>query len=159
MDIQKNNEVDLLYLTNPSLKIKYNKPESKSISLEDIKFYRKRILLDTKEYLRGKNKNLELDECFKLYANKLIEYYKFNDKKDIIQEEYKSMKKTLKKKKPDKLLLTEENKLMMKKREKEKTTIEDFLPVIVKEKRKKKLIIPKKKLIDLKNPKYRNKKK
>jgi len=159
MDIPKNNDVDLLYLTNPSLKLKYNKPKIKSTSLEDIKFYRKRILLHTKEYLRGNNINQELDEYFEMYANKLIEHYKFNDKKDVIQDEYKDMKKKLKKKKPDKLLLSEENKLMMKNIEKEKKTIEDFLPVIVKRRREKKVIMPKKKEINLKNPKYRNKKK
>ena len=54
MDISKNNQIDLLYLTNPNFKIKYNKKRKyKLVSLDDIKFYRKRILIDTKEYLRG----------------------------------------------------------------------------------------------------------
>jgi hypothetical protein len=159
MDISKNNIVDLLYLTNPNLKIKYNKKQN-VISLEDIKFYRKRILLDTKEYLRGKKINPCLDSCFENYASKLIEHYKFIDKKEIIEEEYKSMEKNEKKpKKPKKMLLVEENKIMMKNIEKEKKTIKDFLPIVVKEKKKKKMILPKKKEIDLKNPKYRNKKK
>ena len=62
-------------------------------------------------------------------------------------------------KKPKKMLLVEENKIMMRNIEKEKKTIKDFLPIVVKEKKKKKMILPKKKEIDLKNPKYRNKKK
>ena len=159
MDISKNNIVDLLYLTNPNLKIKYNKKQN-VISLEDIKFYRKRILLDTKEYLRGKKINSDLDNCFENYASKLIEYYKFIDKKEIIEEEYKSMEKNEKKpKKPKKMLLVEENKIKMKNIKKKKKTIKDFLPIVVKEKKKKKMILPKKKEINLKNPKYRNKKK
>ena len=45
MDISKNNQIDLLYLTNPNLKIKYNKTNENTniVSLDDIKFYRKRI--------------------------------------------------------------------------------------------------------------------
>ena len=101
MDISKNNQIDLLYLTNPNLKIKYNKTNENTniVSLDDIKFYRKRILIDTKEYLRGNKITEDLDNCFENYAKNLIEYYKFNDKKDILQDEYKDMKKTKKIKK------------------------------------------------------------
>ena len=159
MDISKNNQIDLLYLTNPNLKIKYNKTKKSIVSLEDIRFYRKRILIDTKEYLRGNSITEDLDSCFKNYAKKLIEHYKFNDKKDAIQEEYKEMKKGKKNKKVPNLELIKENKLMMKKIEKDKKTIEDFMPVVVKERRKKKIVLPKSKDINLKDPKYRNEKK
>ena len=159
MDISKNNQIDLLYLTNPNLKIKYNKTKKSIVSLEDIRFYRKRILIDTKEYLRGNSIKEDLDSCFKNYAKKLIEHYKFNDKKDVIQEEYKEMKKRKKNKKVPNLELIKENKLMMKKIEKDKKTIEDFMPVVVKERRKKKIVLPKSKEINLKDPKYRNEKK
>ena len=153
MDIS-NNQIDLLYLTNPKIKIKYNKT-NKEINLEDVKFYRKRILMDTKEYLRGKKINTELDNCFEEYASELIKYYKFIDKKNIIQEEYKSLPKRTIKKNITNLELINEDKKMMKKIEKEKKTIKDFLPIVVKEKIKKKIILPKKKNINLKDPKYR----
>ena len=54
MDISKNNQIDLLYLTNPLILYKYNKtlPKEKKLDEEDIKFYRKRILQTTKNYLR-----------------------------------------------------------------------------------------------------------
>ena len=54
MDLSKNTQLDLLYLTNPNFKLKYNEPIS-IINKEEIKFYRKRILQTTKDYLRGKN--------------------------------------------------------------------------------------------------------
>ena len=161
MDISKNNQIDLLYLTNPNLKIKYNKTNENIniVSLDDIKFYRKRILIDTKEYLRGNKLTEDLDSCFKNYAKKLIEHYKFNDKKDIIQDEYKNMKKNKKNKKIPNLEMINENKKLMKKIKKEKNKIEDFIPVIVKERKKKKIIIPQSKDINLKDPKYRGEKK
>ena len=40
MDISKNNQIDLLYLTNPNLKIKYNKTTKNKYS----KFRRFKIL-------------------------------------------------------------------------------------------------------------------
>jgi len=161
MDISKNNQIDLLYLTNPNLKIKYNKTNENIniVSLDDIKFYRKRILIDTKEYLRGNKITEDLDSCFKNYAKKLIEHYKFNDKKDIIQDEYKDIKKNKKNKKIPNLEMINENKKLMKKIKKEKNKIEDFIPVIVKERKKKKIIMPQSMNINLKDPKYRGEKK
>ena len=160
MDISKNNQIDLLYLTNP--KIKYNKTNeyTHTVSLDDIKFYRKRILIDTKEYLRGNKITEDLDCYFINYAKKLIEHYKFNDKKDIIQGEYKDMVEKMKKnKKISNLEIINENKKLMKKIKKEKNKIEDFIPVIVKERKKEIIIIPQTKDINLKDTKYRYKRK
>jgi len=159
MDISKNNQIDLLYLKNP--RIKYNKTTeyTDTVSLDDIKFYRKRILIDTKEYLRGNKITNDLDNCFKNYAKNLIEHYKFNDKKEIFQEEYKNIEEMKKNKKISNLEIINENKKLMKKLKKEKNKIEDFIPVIVKERKKEIIIIPKTKAINLKDPKYRSKKK
>ena len=60
MDISKNTQLDLLYLTNPKIKFKYNNTNNIVLDNEDVKFYRKRILQDTKEYLRGKSINIEI---------------------------------------------------------------------------------------------------
>jgi len=159
MDISKNNQIDLLYLTNP--KIKYNKTNeyTHTVSLDDIKFYRKRILIDTKEYLRGNKITEDLDCYFINYAKKLIEHYKFKDKKDIIQGEYKDMVEKMKNKKISNLEIITENKKLMKKIKKEKNKIEDFIPVIVKERKREIIIIPQTKDINLKDPKYRYKRK
>tara|TARA_A100001015_G_scaffold277770_1_gene337281 strand:+ start:1526 stop:2086 length:561 start_codon:yes stop_codon:yes gene_type:complete len=156
MDISQNTHVDLLYLTNPYFIDKYNKtnPEKSGISQEDIKFYRKRILETTKNYLRGKKLTSEIDGAFENYAQLLIEHYKFIDKKDLVQKEYSDIKE--KKKKPRKnFKLMENDTLIMKTKENTVKTIKDYLPIVVKEKKKKKMVIPKQKKYDIKNPDLR----
>ena len=118
MDVSQNTHVDLLYLTNPHFIDKYNKTnlENSGISQEDIKFYRKRILETTKNYLRGKKLASEINASFENYAQRLIDHYKFIDKKDLVQKEYNDIKD--KKKKPRKnFKLMENNTLIMKTKE------------------------------------------
>ena len=158
MDASKNNQLDLLYLTNPNFKIKYNKEIEKLVEEEDVKFYRKRILQDTKDLLRGNTINEDIKNMFDRYCNELIKHYKFSDKKKEIQKEYLNLPKKKEKKVTD-FQLQKENELMMKKPELVKKTIKDFIPIVVKERRKKKIILPKKKNFDLKNPKNRVKEK
>ena len=153
MDLSKNTQLDLLYLTNPNFKIKYNEPDS-NINKEEIKFYRKRILQTTKDFLRGNNLNPLIDSLFEEYANKLIQHYKFIDKKDIIQKEYDDIKKK-RTSKVRNFKLEENNKLMMKASEPPKKTIKDFMPIVVKPKKNKKIIIPKLKDYKLKDPENR----
>ena len=153
MDLSKNTQLDLLYLTNPNFKIKYNEPVS-NINKEEIKFYRKRILQTTKDFLRGNNLNPLIDSLFEEYSNQLIQHYKFIDKKDIIQKEYDNIKnKTTSK--ADNFKLEENNKLIMKASEPPKKTIKDFMPIVVKPKKNKKIIIPKLKDYKLKDPENR----
>ena len=158
MDLSKNTQIDLLYLTNPNFKIKYNKENEHIVDKEDIKFYRKRILQDTKQHLRGDIINEDIQNVFYRYANELIKHYKFIDKKELIQEEYKDLPKK-KQKNPKNFKLKNENELLMKKPEIVKKTIKDFIPIVVKERKKKKIIIPKQKKYDIKNPKNREKEK
>jgi len=157
MDISGNQKIDFLYLTNPNILNKYNKQkELTEINEEEIKFYRKRILLMTKEYLRGHRENNNLDNVFFTYTKSMIEYFKFTDKKEIMQKEYSEIK--TKKTKPDSnFKLIDEDKKIIKQKKNETKTIKDFLPIVVKEKKNKKLIIPKKKEFDLKNDKFRSK--
>ena len=158
MDISKNTRVDLLYLTNPNLKIKYNKKFSKLFEIEDLRFYRKRILQETKDMLRGERINEKIDNAFENYASQLIQHYKFIDKKNVIQEEYKNLPKS-KSKNIKTLNLANENKLIINKPQPIKKTIKDFIPIVVKERKPKKIVIPKQKKYDLKNPKNREKEK
>jgi hypothetical protein len=156
MDISKNTQLDLLYLTNPKIKFKYNNTNTSLLDNEDVKFYRKRILQDTKEYLRGKKINVEITNAFEEYACQLIKHYKFIDKKALIQEEYKDLPEK-KQKKPKNFKINKENELLLKKPELVKKTIKDFIPIVVKERKKKKMIIPKQKKYDIKQPKNREK--
>jgi hypothetical protein len=158
MDLSKNKQLDLLYLTNPNFKLKYNKKKVRLINDEDIKFYRKRILQNTKEQLRGNNTTEDITIAFEHFAMELINYYKFIDKQKIIQEEYKNLPKKICKN-PGEFKLLDEDKLIMKTPGIIKKTINDFIPIIVRERSYKKIIIPKVKKYDLKNIKNREKKK
>tara|TARA_B110000977_G_C10812939_1_gene391020 strand:+ start:131 stop:697 length:567 start_codon:yes stop_codon:yes gene_type:complete len=158
MDLSKNNQVDLLYLTNPNFKLKYNKEKMRLINDEDVKFYRKRILQDTKGHLRGNTTTTDITNAFEHFAMELINYYKFIDKKKLIQEEYKNLP-IKKSKKPGEFKLSEENELIMKTPEMIKKTIRDFIPIVVRERSHRKIIIPKLKTYDLKNIKNREKEK
>jgi hypothetical protein len=157
MDLSNNNQVDLLYLINPNLKIKHNKKET-DLDAEEVKFYRKRILQSTKDYLREKTINNEINHAYELYVNSLIGFYKFTDKQKLIQEEYKDIPPK-KLKKVGVFELLEENKILIKSQEAITRTIKDFIPIVVTERKKKYLILPKKKEYNIRNPINRNKQK
>ena len=159
MDLSGNKQIDFLYLTNPNILDKYkrSRPEkTKAVTDEDIKFYRKRILLVTKNYLRGEKLTNEITGAFESYADQLIKHFKFIDKTDMVQKEYKNLSKQ-KSKPVVNFKLMNQNKLMMRDKKNTVKTIKDFLPIVVKEKTKKKMIIPKQKIYDITNPILRSK--
>ena len=93
----------------------------------------------TKDYLRGHKESNTLDNVFNSYANSVINYFKFIDKEELIQEDYKDIKQ--KKQKLDKSFkLVDENKKLMKQAKIETKTIKDYLPIVTREKPKKKII-------------------
>ena len=144
--------MDLLYLTNTRMKSKVENLD-KGVNKEDLKFYRKRILQQTKNYLREGRLDSSVDRAFDNFADRLIEYYKFIDKKEQIQSEYKEMKEPKKKKVMD-IDMLEENMKMMKEVEPPVKTIKDFITVVA-EKPKKKRVIPKLKEYNLKKEELR----
>ena len=152
MDLSRNIHMDLLYLTNSRMKNKMENLEN-GVNKVDLKFYRKRILQQTKNYLREGRLESSIDRAFDNYADKLIEYYKFIDKKEIIQKEYENMEENSSIDVKD-IDLLEENKKMMKEVEAPVKTIKDFITVVA-EKPKKKRIIPKLKEFNLKKDELR----
>ena len=157
--MEDKNQIDLLYLTNPNHKLKYNNMPNREYE-EDIKFYRKRILMSTKDYLRGKKINESIDNAYHNYVSELIKHYKFIDKKELIQKEYENVKvksKTISKEELENFKVMEKDELMMKRKEDTKKTIKDFIPIVVKEKKRKKMIIPKQKHFDIKKDEFRKK--
>ena len=152
MDLSRNIQMDLLYLTNTRMKSKVENLD-KGVNKEDLKFYRKRILQQTKNYLREGRLDSSVDKAFDNFADRLIEYYKFIDKKEQIQSEYKEMKEPKKKKVKD-IDMLEETKKMMKEVEPPVKTIKDFITVVA-EKPKKKRVIPKLKEYNLKKDELR----
>ena len=158
-------KLNLLYLTNQTYQNKYNKLENDktkkneiTIDDKDIEFYRKRIFQITKDLLRGKNINNDVNNSFRNFAGICINYFQFEDAKEVYQKEYENMKTN--EKKPDlSFNEVEVNKFMMKsEKPEEPKTIKDFLNVksTYKEKRRK-IPIPKRKKINLKNEKFRTK--
>ena len=151
MDLSRNLQMDLLYLTNGRMRSRIENLDG--VNKEDLRFYRKRILQQTKDYLREGRLEGSIDRAFDNYADKLIEYYKFIDKKEIIQKDYEdivsSPKKELKK-----LDIKEENMKIMRDVEPTVKTIKDFINVIT-DKPKKKKIIPKVKEFNLRRDELR----
>ena len=148
MDISLN-QIDLQYLTNYSYEHHFVQPKKNDVYEKDYAFYRKRIYQQTKDLLRGQNIDSVLDACFKNYAQKSIDYFKFIDKRDIIQKDYKNVKKE-----EDEPIgnfnITSTNEIMTKK---VKRSLDiSYLLNIKSNKPPKKIIIPKERKINLKHP-------
>ena len=153
MDISAN-PLDLIYFTNSSTykKINIKKERERDIEYEkDLQFYRKRILQKTKDFLRNQETDETLKRTFRGYSSVLIEHFKFIDKKDIIQEDYKNLGEKKSKCVNKDFEMQEQNKLMMKeKKGKEKSKIESFIDVKFHKKNKEeKKYIPQKKVINI----------
>ncbi len=160
MDISLNsiNNLNLQYLTNPTTIKRYNKMKENQLyyTEEDLKFYRKRILHLTKDLLKGKVvESTSVNNSFENYVKMCIHNFKFLDKKDIIQEEYKNMED----KKADCKDINMEatnRKILRGKSLPGQKTIDKFIK-IKKTKEKKRMKLPQKKKIDIKNPELKNK--
>ena len=155
------NDIDLLYFSNTyGLKKIAEKEEQKKdiINKEDKKFYKKRIIQLTKDLLKGKGDNNIINASFNAYIKTAIEHFKFIDKKEIMQEEYKDLerkKKTNNKIKEFKSI--DSDKLMMKEiKNKTNDNIKNFA-VVKNKKKKERMKTPTQKKIDLKTDKLKNK--
>ena len=116
-------------------------------------------LSPTKNLLRGNDPPASIKHIFKSYTKELINHYKFIDKKEIIQEEYKNLGNKKKKCVNVDFELEEQNKLMMKEKEdKVKSTIETYIDVKVKNKKEPpNVFLPQKKIINIKIDDYKSK--
>jgi len=153
MDISAN-PLDLIYFTNSTAfkKINIKKEKENDIEYEKkLHFYRKRILQKTKDFLRNEENDETLKRVFREYSNTLIEHFKFIDKKDIIQEDYKNLGEKKCAVINKNFEMQDQNKLMMKeKKGKEKSKIESFIDIkFHKNKKEKKKYIPQKKVINI----------
>tara|TARA_Y100000996_G_C22553253_1_gene654557 strand:- start:2383 stop:2865 length:483 start_codon:yes stop_codon:yes gene_type:complete len=89
-DITSNN-VDLTYLTNPiySRILNENIDPPSILNKDELSIYKKRIFLLTKNFLKGGiSDDKTLDTIFNKYAAACINYLKFKDISEIIQEDY-----------------------------------------------------------------------
>jgi hypothetical protein len=157
--MNKKENIDLLYLTNQNFVGKYDQKKQISENLkqfnEDMSFYRKRIFSATKDIIRGKTVNNPVNNSFNNYAQELIKYFKYLDTQDILQQEYADLKEKKPIKIDDDFNLSEKNQIITKETKKQIKTIADYIPITVRTKKKKKINYPKKRVIDIKNPKFR----
>jgi len=155
MDVSTN-LIDLQYLTNPDHFTKLMKKKNLcQFSQNDLEFYKKRVFKLTKDMLRGEKINSKVNKSFEHYVNTCIEHFKFMDKMEIIQDDYKDIK-SQKSKKKSTFSMKQTNNLMYKPKNVRHPKITDNIK-IKSTKTVKPIIMPKTKKINLKDPKFREK--
>lgn len=90
MKLDISNNIDLLtleYFSNNSFNSKLNK-QSNLVSRCERKFYRKRIINETKKMLKNEFDNDKLKDIFNTYIFSLINHFKTIDTNDLIQKCY-----------------------------------------------------------------------
>ena len=175
--------IDLEYLINPDQhkKITEKYEAANQVNKDERKFYRKRMLQLTRDLIAGEISNTNLESAFDNYMRESINYFKFMDKKDIIQGEYTELNQEIKKKqerkkqqtieqdkkkkaskpepkKTDKPQLTGENadELLINRTQLKDPCMNSFIKV-KRNPMEKKHIMPKQREIDLTDPKLKRK--
>ncbi len=149
------NSTDLLYLTN---NIDIKKIIEKKLDpelLEDIEFYKKRIIKQNLDLLNGVLIDESINNSYKRYLQLTIQHFKFIDKVEIIQKDYEGIK--VKKSKNTNFNLEKTNNIITRKKKKQTGKITDAIDVKIKYKTKRKFIMPKKKIINLKDENLKTK--
>ena len=135
----------------------------------DIKFYKKRIYQTTKELIKQKIDKQHIDKEVDIYLTNylraLIDYFKFDDKKDILQEEFKHLNKSNKKvmfdlnenKNLESMNTLKANEIIMKQPEIKENTIESTMNVKIIRPPIKKQELPRSKTIELKSDHFKTK--
>ena len=81
------NYYDLLYLAKRPAQT--GDEPGTTLNDDDFLFYKKRLLLLTTDFINGElSDDMGINEMFKLYAQTVIEYFKYNDTRDTIQQDY-----------------------------------------------------------------------
>jgi len=81
------NKSHFFHIINPSNLTEIKKEENGcEVPKEDIRFYSKRIVMLTNKLLNGGfSQNENIDYSFQVYLSQCIEYFKFIDKQELIQ--------------------------------------------------------------------------
>ena len=154
MDISLN-LIDLQYLTNPDQLTKLKqKKEFQQIPRNDLDFYKKRIFQLTKDMLRGEKINTKVNKAFVNYAQICIDHFKFMDKMELIQNDYKDIKSSVNKK--NTFNMKNSNSMMLRKKKPYRPRITDNIK-IKSTRINTPPVIPKTRNFNLKDPKFREK--
>jgi len=154
MDVSLN-LIDLQYLTNPDKLTKLmQKKDLQQISRNDLDFYKKRIFQLTKDMLRGEKINTKVNKAFVNYAQICIDHFKFMDKMELIQNDYKDIKSSVNKKST--FNMKNSNSMMLKKKKPYRPRITDNIK-IKSTRINTPPVIPKTRNFNLKDPRFREK--
>ena len=154
MDISLN-LIDLQYLTNPDQLTKLmQKKDLQQIPHNDLDFYKKRIFQLTKDMLRGEKINTKVNKVFVNYAQICIDHFKFMDKMELIQNDYKDIKPSVNKK--NTFNMKNSNSVMLRKKKPYRPRITDNIK-IKSTRINTPPVIPKTRNFNLKDPRFREK--
>ena len=154
MDVSLN-LIDLQYLTNPDRLTKLmQKRDLQQISRNDLDFYKKRIFQLTKDMLRGEKINTKVNKAFVNYAQICIDHFKFTDKMELIQNDYKDIKSPVNKK--NTFNMKNSNDMMLRKKKPHRPKITDNIK-IKSTRINTPPVIPKTRNFNLKDPRFREK--
>ena len=154
MDISIN-QIDLQYLTNP-LEMNKIKQSKKLLQLRasDLKFYKRRIFQFTKDILNGEKPDKKVCHAFENYALTCIDHFKFIDRMELIQGDYKDIKS--KKVTIGKFDIGESNKIMSRQKKPYRPKITDHIDIKTNYV-KKKPIIPTQRKLNISSARFRDK--
>ena len=145
------NQITLEYLMNPEL---YNKYKKGKVEIDnelsnDIEFYKERILNETNKMING-DIDIVLTEVFENYCRELINNFKFQDKRDLYQEEYCDISNNINKNIDNNKDDDNYNELLVKKKP---LTMKKFINI----KDTHKVFLPQEKEVNLRDNKYKTK--
>lgn len=146
---------DLLYLTNNFDIKKIREKKLDPELLEDIDFYKKRIIKQNLDLLNCVLIDESINNSYKRYLQLTIQHFKFIDKVEIIQKDYEGIK--IKKNKNTNFNLEKTNNIITRKKNKNGGKITDAIDVKIKYKTERKFVMPKKKIINLKDEIFKTK--
>ena len=154
MDVSLN-LIDLQYLTNPDKLTKLmQKKNLQQIPRNDLDFYKKRIFQLTKDMLRGEKIKTKVNKAFVNYAQICIDHFKFMDRMELIQNDYKDIKSPINKK--NTFNMNNSNSMMLRKKKPYRPKITDNIK-IKSTRINTPPVIPKTRNFNLKDPKFREK--
>ena len=88
------NAITLECMINPKIYSVASKHNNSSVDASDCTFYKKRVIALTKSLYNNKICNVNLKNAFDIYLRECIEYLKFQDTFDILQDEFSGIPNT-----------------------------------------------------------------
>jgi len=147
------NIIDLEYLRNPIYSTSKLSLKGAPMKKEDLDFYKIRIYQMTKDLVLDVYINDKINAAFNNYARACIQHFNFFYYGDVIQEVFLNFAKKLQKKNSTKKDIKRMNEKMFKTAD----SVKDISVLLNIRPKRKPIILPKKRIMNLKNEKFRTK--